>query len=168
MTTFFYFTSPKLRRRDDVWAFGHSSRIIFFKMSSYLVHAKELKDCFDFLSEPLSFIVLLDSVNQEISLVIKMGPNKLFTRQIVRESPLNQYRLELNLTCFDSKDELLDFYHENYLYDWAGSTVTRLKLKRGVYNRMLPLEYLARVVLKRNRMPIPYQHLEDGSSSKYF
>ena len=100
-------------------------------MSSYLVHAKELKECFDFLSEPLSFIVLLDSVNQEISLVVKISPDKLFTRQIVRESPLNQYRLELNLTCFDSKDELLDFYHENYLYDWAGSTVMRLKLKRG-------------------------------------
>ena len=137
-------------------------------MLSHIVHAKELKDCFDFLSEPLSFIVLFDLANQEITLVVKMGPDKLFTRQIVRETPLNQYRLELNLTCFNSKEELLDFYHENYLYDWAGSTVTRLKLKRAVYNRVLPLEYLARVVLKRNRMPIPYQHLQDGSSSKYF
>ena len=138
-----------------------------FKMLSCIVHAKELKDCFDFLSEPLSFIVLFDSVNQEISLVVKMDPDKLFTRQIVRET-LGQYRLELNLTCFNSKEELLDFYHENYLYDWAGSTVTRLKLKRAVYNRVLSLEYLARVVLKRNRMPIPYQHLQGSSSSTYF
>ena len=61
--------------------------------------------------------MLFDSVNQEISLVVKMGPDKLFTRQIVRETLGNQYRLELNLTCFNSKEELLDFYHKNYLYD---------------------------------------------------
>ena len=137
-------------------------------MSSCIVHAKELKDCFDFLSEPLSFIVLLDPVNEEISLVVKMGPDKLFTRQIVRESVGNQYRLELNLTCFSSVEELVDFYHENYLYDWAGSTVTRLNLKRAVYNCVLSLEYLARVVLRRNRMAIPYQHLQGSSSSTYF
>ena len=52
-----------------------------FKMSSYIVHVKDLKDCFDFLSEPLSFIVLFDLVNQEISLVVKMNPDKLFTRK---------------------------------------------------------------------------------------
>ena len=119
-------------------------------MSSYIVHGKDLKDCFDFLSYPLSFIVLFDAVNQEISLVVKMGPDKLFTRQIVRQSLGNQYRLELNLSLFGSIEELVDFYHENYLYDWTGSTVTRLKLKRAVYNRVLPLEYLARVVMKRN------------------
>ena len=148
-------------------AFRHLSRS-FFKMSSYIVHVKELKDCFDFFSEPLSFIMLFDLVNQEISLVVKMGPEKLFTRQILRNPLANQYRLELNLTCFSSMEELVDFYHENYLYDWAGSTVTRLKLKRAVYNRVLTLEYLARVVLKRNQMSIPYQHLQGGSSSNYF
>ena len=31
----------------------------------------------------------------------------------------------------------MDFYHENYLYDWMGSTVTRLKLKRAVYDHVL-------------------------------
>ena len=139
-----------------------------FKMSSYIVHAKDLKDCFNFLSQPLSFTVLFDSANEEISLVVKMGPNKLFTRQIVRETLGNQYRLELNLTCFGTIEELVDFYHKNYLYDWAGSTVTRLKLKRAVYNRVLPLEHLARVVFKRNRIAIPYQHLQANSTSNYF
>ena len=137
------------------------------KMSSCIVHVKDLKDCFDFLLEPLSFIVLFDLANEEISLVVKMGPDKLFTRKIVRET-LGQYRLELNLTCFNSKEELLDFYHENYLYNWAGSTATRLKLKRAVYNRVLSLEYLARMVLRRNQMSIPYQHLQSSSSSTYF
>ena len=137
-------------------------------MLSCIVHVKELKDCFDFLSEPFSFIVLFDPVNQEISLVVKMGPDKLFTRQIVRENLANQYRLELNLICFGTVEELVDFYHKNYLYDWAGSMVTRLKLKRAVYNRVLSLEYLARVVLRRNRMAIPYQHLQGSSSSTYF
>ena len=120
-------------------------------MSSYIVHAKELKACFDFLSEPLSFIVLFDSVNQEISLVVKMGPDRLFTRQIVRETSRNQYRLELNLTCFATIEELVNFYHQNYLYAWAGSTVTRFKLKRAVYNQVLSLEHLARVVMKKIR-----------------
>ena len=137
-------------------------------MSSYIVHDKELKDCFDFLSEPLSFLVLFNSVNQEISLVVKVSPDKLFTRQIVRENPMNQYRLELNLTCFTTIEELVDFYHENYLYDWASSTVTRFKLKRDVYNQVLSLEHLARVVLKRKRMTIPYQHLQGSSTSNYF
>ena len=137
-------------------------------MSSCIVHVKELKDCFDFLSEPFSFIVLFDPVNQEISLVVKMGPDKLFTRQIVRENLANQYRLELNLTCFATVEELVDFYHENYLYDWAGSTVTRFKLKRAVYNQVLSLEHLARVVMTRNRIAIPYQHLQGSTSSNYF
>ena len=140
-----------------------------FKMLIYIVHVKDLKDCFDFLSEPLSFIVLLEGNKEEISLVVKMGPEKLFTRQIVREPLVNQFRLELNLTCLiSSVEELVDFYHENYLYDWAGSTVTRLKLKRAVYNRVLTLEYLVRVALKRNRMAIPYDHLQMSSSSNYF
>ena len=137
-------------------------------MSSYVVHSKDLKACFDFLSEPLYFIVLLDSVNQEISLVVKISPDKLFTRQIVKENLPNQYRLELNLTCFPSLEDLLDFYHQNYLYDWAGSTVTRLKLKRAVYNQVLSLEHLARVTLKKNQMAIPYPHLEGSSTSNYF
>ena len=107
--------------------------------------------------------MLLDQSNQEISLVVKMTPEKIFTRQIVREPVMNRYRLELNLTCFSSVEELLDFYHENYLYDWAGSTVTRLKLKRAVYNRVLTLAYLARVVLKINRLSIPYEHLQMSS-----
>ena len=112
--------------------------------------------------------MLFDSVNQEINLVVKMGPDKLFTRQIVRETSGNQYRLLLNLTCFGTLEELVDFYHENYLYDWAGSTVTRLKLKRAVYNQVLSLEYHARVVMKRNQMTIPYQHLQGSSTSNYF
>ena len=62
-------------------------------MSSHIVHAKELKDCFDFLSEPLSFIVLFDSANQEITLVVKMGPDKLFTRQNSKRNPFESVQI---------------------------------------------------------------------------
>ena len=84
-------------------------------MLSYIVHAKDLKDCFDFLSERLLFIVLLDRSNKEISLVVKVGPENFFPRQIVQDPLANHYRLELSLTGFSSVEELVDFYHENYL-----------------------------------------------------
>ena len=60
----------------------------------------------------------------------------------------------------------MDFYHENYLYDWMSSTVMRLKLKRVVYNCVLFLQYLAGVALKKNHLSIPYSHLQNVMSSR--
>ena len=102
--------------------------------------------------------------------MVKLSPDRLFVRQIIRDPLSSRFRLEFNLSWFDDIESLVDFYHENYLYDWMGSTVTRLKLKRAVYNRVLSLQYLAGVAVKKNHLSIPYPHFQNVVSSrpKYF
>ena len=117
------------------------------------------KDCFDFLSEPSSFMVLYDLTTQEIKLVVKISPDILFVREIVKDPTTDGFRLEFNMSLFVDIDCLLDHYHENFMYDWSGSTVRRIKLKRAVYNHVLSLQYLAGSVLKRNQINIVYTHL---------
>ena len=60
-----------------------------------IIYLKEWKNCYDFLSEQFSIIVVLDQSNQEMRLVVKMGPERLFIKQIVREPVLNRFQLEL-------------------------------------------------------------------------
>ena len=48
-----------------------------------------------FCQSNFSFIVVLDQSNQEMRLVVKMGPERLFIKQIVREPVLNHFQLEL-------------------------------------------------------------------------
>ena len=143
---------------------------IHFKMLSYIIYFQEWKNCFDFLSEPFSFAVLLDFSTEKLRLVIKLSPDRLFLRQIIRDPLSSHFRLEFNLSWFDDIESLVDFYHENYLYDWMSSTVTRLKLTRAVYNCVLSLQYLAGVALKKNLLSIPYPHLQNMGRSrpKYF
>ena len=109
--------------------------------------------------------MLFDQSHQELMLVVKLTPETLFMRQIVREPLSSRFRLEFNSNCFDTMDSLLDFYHENFLYDWTGSTLRRLKMKRAVYNRILSLQYFAGVALKRKQLSIPYPHLQSVISS---
>ena len=93
---------------------------------------------------------------------MKLGPETLFVRQIVKDPSTQCLRLEFNFSLFLYVDALLDYYHEHFLYDWSGSTVRRLKLKRGVYNHVLSLQKLAALVLKRNQNNILYVHLQDA------
>ena len=90
-------------------------------MLSYITYLKEWKNCFDFLSEPFSFAMLLDFSTEELRLVVKLYPNRLFVRQIIRDP----------LYC-----HLVDIYHETYLYGWIGSTVTRLILNEFLKNTL--------------------------------
>ena len=46
---------------------------------------KGMKNCFDFLSEPFSFSVLLDFSTEELRLVVKLSPDRLFVRKIIRD-----------------------------------------------------------------------------------
>ena len=43
----------------------------------------------------------------------------------------------------------MDFYHENYLYDWMVSTVMGLKLQRADCKCILSLQYFAGVSVKK-------------------
>ena len=56
---------------------------------------------------------------------MKLGPETLFVRQIVKDPSTQSLRLEFNLSLFLDVDALLDYYHEHFLYDWSGSTVRR-------------------------------------------
>ena len=143
---------------------------IHFKMLSYIIYLNEWKNCFDFLSEPFSSAVLLDFSTEELRLVVKLSPDRLFVRQIIRDPLTSHFQLEFNLSWFDNIELVVDFYHGNYLYDWIGSTVTRLKLMRAVYNQVLSLQYLAGVAVNKNQLFIPNPHLQNVVSSrpKYF
>ena len=66
-------------------------------MSENLVHTLSWKDCFDFLSEPYSFVVLFEQSTQELRLVVKLSPETLFVRQIVKDPTTDRFRLEFNL-----------------------------------------------------------------------
>ena len=135
-------------------------------MTLNIVHFMRWKACFDFLSEPYSFVLLYKTNSQDLIMVVKMSPQQLFVREILKEA--NLYRLQSEIARFQTTDMLVDFYHENFLYNWSGDVVTRFKLKRAVYNHVLSLQYLARLVLKRNQISIPYAHLKGTEKSKYF
>ena len=94
--------------------------------------------------------MLLDFSTEELRLVVKLSPDRLFVRQNIRDPLSSHFQLEFNLSWFDDIESLVDFYHENYLYNWMGNTVMRLKLKRAVYDRVLSLLYLAGVAVKKN------------------
>ena len=137
-------------------------------MALNIVHYIDWRACFDFLSEPFSFVLLCDDFTQEISLVMKNSADELFIRQIMFSPQV--YRLEYELVTFSNIESLLDYYHENYLYERSFGTVRHFKLKRAVYNSVLSLKHLATVAVRRNRIPNPYEHIPGMMflGSKYF
>ena len=66
-----------------------------FKMLRHIIYLKEWKNCFDFLSEPFSFAVLLDFSTDELRLVVKLSPDRLFVRQIITDPLSSFFLLEL-------------------------------------------------------------------------
>ena len=137
-------------------------------MALNIVHYIDWRACFDFLSEPFSFVLLCDDFTQEISLVMKNSADELFIRQIMFSPQV--YRLEYELVTFPDIESLLDYYHENFLYERTFGTVRRFKLKRAVYNSVLSLKHLATVAVRRNQIPNPYEHIPGMMflGSKYF
>ena len=59
--------------------------------------------------------VLLDFSTEELRLVVKLSPDRLFVRQIIRDTLPSRLHLEFNLNWFDDIESLVDFHHENYL-----------------------------------------------------
>ena len=128
-----------------------------------ITHFWNAQDCCDFLSTPNSYMVLYDLSSHKIELVVKLDSVYLFVKEIVTVT--NQFSLN-HITWFQSLEDLIDFYHENFIYDWSGSMVRRFKLDRPVYNKVCSLQHLAGVVVKKNKIPIPHPDLESVVSTK--
>ena len=99
-------------------------------MALNITHFMGWKDCYDFLSEPHSYVILYDLSSTQILMVMKLLADELFVREIIKDAVTGKFCLDYTTDWFFDLEALID--HENYMYEWSFSTVKRLKLGRPV------------------------------------
>ena len=112
----------------------------------------------DSLSEPGSYC-LYRNLHQTWVLVVKIDPNVIWTRSILRSIPGNRFGFVGLALKFDNLASLLEHGHRfGFVVDGVEGVI---HLRRPLYKRVLSLQYLAGKVLKgvEDRLDLTYPNV---------
>ena len=96
-----------------------------------------------------------------MKLGVFLDRGRIFVQFIVQNAVTDRFSLQFcDHVEFDTIADLIDHYMTHYIYDYQMGVVTRVKLAKPVYRQVMALSYLAGVVLKKHRIPLPPQVAE--------
>ena len=106
----------------------------------------------------------------DVKLVVSLSPDKLLCRRILCDFISVRYALEFkDVLDFSTVSDLIDHYTENYIFDGTSGVITRLRLRKPCYNRVMSLRYLSGVVIQKNNIPVPEEVSESFEGrARYF
>ena len=111
-----------------------------------LVHFKCWSACYELFKELNDYLLVFSPLSHEFLLVVNLGKDVLCVKRITQNFFTQKHELENCDESFDCLDDLLNYYHENYLYDHAQGLVTRFKLRKPVYSQVPSLKHWAEMV----------------------
>ena len=119
-------------------------------------------DLFDFFKTPHAFCLIFKQDTQELKLGVFLDEGRIFVQFIVQDVLTNKFRLQfVDHLDFDTISDLIQHYMTHYIYDYQMGVVTRVRLGKPVYNKVMSLSYLAGVALKKHSVfPLPPQVAE--------
>ena len=130
-------------------------------MARFLIHRKDWRDMYDFLSEPYSYCLITNTAQQTLVLVVKLTDDEVFYKMILHDIHQWKFYFENSPVRFDHVDGMLEHGHKHGLICGGGGESVMFKLGRPVYNRVMTLQYLAGRALKKieNRIDLTFPNV---------